>query len=88
MVKDVANQKHYTAFKIQPIKYIQENNLDWCQGNIVKYVTRASYKNGVEDYYKALTYLACKIKELETGKFLAPDKIDVKIRVKRNFRRP
>ena len=48
---------HYTNKKIQPIDYITENELPYCEGNVVKYVTRHKEKNGAEDIRKAIHYL-------------------------------
>lgn len=47
---------HYARFKIEPIRFIGENKLDWFQGNIIKYVTRWDAKNGLEDLDKVLRY--------------------------------
>jgi len=48
---------HYKRFNIQPIDFIMDNELDWCEANVVKYVTRWQYKNGMEDLRKAMHYL-------------------------------
>lgn len=48
---------HYKAFKIQPIEFIQGNKLDFCEGNVIKYVCRHREKNGAEDIKKAIHYL-------------------------------
>ena len=48
---------HYQSKAIQPIDYIIENELDYCEGNVVKYVTRHKEKNGAEDIKKAIHYL-------------------------------
>lgn len=48
---------HYNNKKIQPIDYITENELPYCEGNVVKYVTRHKEKNGAEDIKKAIHYL-------------------------------
>lgn len=48
---------HYKGLKIQPIEYISQNNLDYLQGNVIKYVTRHKDKNGKEDIKKAIHYL-------------------------------
>ena len=48
---------HYTDCSIQPIDYIWANNLNFLDGNVVKYVTRHKAKNGKEDLEKALFYL-------------------------------
>lgn len=49
--------EHYKAQTIQPIQYIMENELDFCEGNIVKYVTRWKFKGGLQDLKKARHYL-------------------------------
>lgn len=51
------NPPNYTNCAIQPIDYIWANNLNFLEGNIVKYVTRHKAKNGKEDLEKALFYL-------------------------------
>jgi hypothetical protein len=48
---------HYKHKGIQPIVYIHENDLGFCEGNVVKYVTRYKEKNGAEDIRKAIHYL-------------------------------
>ena len=48
---------HYKNMKIQPIDYNHVNALGYCEGNIVKYVSRWKSKNGVEDLKKAMHYL-------------------------------
>ncbi len=47
---------HYRKMKIQPIEFIQANELDFLQGNVVKYITRHKNKNGAADVRKALHY--------------------------------
>ena len=48
---------HYAKYKIEPISFIVENELDYCQGNIIKYIMRYKDKNGLEDLYKAEWYI-------------------------------
>ena len=48
---------HYKGMTIQPIEFIMENELDYLQGNVIKYVTRHKQKNGAEDIKKAMHYL-------------------------------
>ena len=48
---------HYRDKGIQPIEYIQTNKLSFCEGNVIKYVTRHRDKNGLEDLKKAMQYL-------------------------------
>lgn len=66
-LKDVAQQKHYTQWDIQPITFIVANKLNFCQGNVIKYVMRYNQKNGLEDLKKAKVYIDYLIQELETG---------------------
>ena len=47
---------HYKS-KIDPREYITTNNLDFNEGNIIKYVTRWRKKNRLEDLLKAKDYL-------------------------------
>ena len=49
--------KHYKQGSIEPIDYIIANNLNFIEGNIVKYITRYKYKNGLEDLKKAQFYI-------------------------------
>jgi hypothetical protein len=48
---------HYTDCAIQPIDYITKNGLGFCEGNVVKYITRWRKKGGVEDLKKARHYI-------------------------------
>ena len=57
MQDNVNHHKHYTKGKIEPIDVINANNLDYLEGNIVKYIARYKYKGGVEDLEKAEFYL-------------------------------
>jgi hypothetical protein len=58
---------HYRDKGIQPIIYIHANNLGFCEGNVVKYVTRWRDKNGVADLKKAIHYLELLIELNETA---------------------
>jgi hypothetical protein len=48
---------HYKDKGIQPIVYIHANDLGFCEGNVIKYVTRHKEKNGAADIQKAIHYL-------------------------------
>lgn len=48
---------HYQDRAIQPIDYIIANDLNFCEGSVVKYITRWKYKNGIEDLEKAKHYI-------------------------------
>jgi hypothetical protein len=52
----IFNPPHY-KIGVQPLDYIIANELDFLEGNIIKYVTRYKNKNGVEDLIKAKKYL-------------------------------
>lgn len=57
---------HYRKCKIQPIEYILANNIPFCEGNVIKYVTKWKSKGGIEDLNKAKHYIELLI-ELETN---------------------
>ena len=43
--------------EIEPIDYIHDNQLNYAEGNVVKYITRLRYKDGIKDLYKAKQYI-------------------------------
>jgi len=47
---------HYRNKGIQPIELIVALNLNFIEGNIVKYITRYKEKNGVQDIMKCIHY--------------------------------
>jgi hypothetical protein len=51
--------------KIQPYKFIRENNLSFFQGNVIKYVVRYKNKNGIEDLKKIIHYCELEIDEMK-----------------------
>jgi hypothetical protein len=63
-MNDQTSPKHYQT-KIQAIDFIQANNLNFCEGNVIKYITRYKEKNGKEDLLKARQYLDFLIKDYE-----------------------
>lgn len=68
MSDNVKNPNHYTVGGIETIKYIQakltpDQFKGYCIGNCIKYLSRAGYKNGLEDYKKAAVYLGWLIEE-------------------------
>jgi hypothetical protein len=40
---------HYKDKAIQPVEYIYANGIGYCEGNVIKYVTRYKDKNGIAD---------------------------------------
>ena len=69
--KQVGGQ-HYKSKGIQPIEYIHANDLDFFQGNVVKYVTRYKEKNCAEDIKKAIHYCEMILGHIEAEKEKAP----------------
>jgi len=61
-LKNQVGGTHY-QLPIPPIEYITKNKLNYCQGNIVKYVTRYKEKNGSEDLLKAIQYIHFLLKD-------------------------
>ena len=66
--EEVTNPKHYNERKMEPLDYIIANELDFLEGNIVKYITRYTYKGGVNDLLKARTYLEKLIERERDGR--------------------
>lgn len=60
---------HYKQFPIQPVEFINANNLSYMQGNVIKYVVRYPFKNGIADLEKAKHYIEMLI-EFERNKQL------------------
>lgn len=63
--EDPTSPSHYSRWAIEPIEFIMRNKLNFAQGNIVKYVVRAEFKNGLEDLYKTRSYIDKMIAEAE-----------------------
>ena len=59
---------HYKSMKIQPVEFILANDLDFCQGNIIKYTCRYKQKGGIDDLKKVIHYAELLIKSLEESK--------------------
>jgi hypothetical protein len=59
----VNNPQHYSKQKYQPIDVAEDWSKDligleaYCVGNILKYIARYKYKNGLEDLKKAQWYV-------------------------------
>lgn len=60
---DKINPSYYGK-QLDVIDFCQKNNLDFMQGNVIKYVTRYKEKNGKEDLFKAMEYIERMIKEI------------------------
>lgn len=53
----VNSPKHYTQGDMEVITAIEGLALDYHQGNVLKYLSRYRYKNGIEDLRKAKWYI-------------------------------
>lgn len=68
--KDNINPDHYTIGGIETIDYLQaklskEQFRGYLLGNIIKYMSRYQYKNGVEDVKKSQWYMNKLLESLE-----------------------
>ena len=57
---------HYKECAIEPIEYIMANDLNYCEGNVIKYITRHASKGGEQDIDKVIHYCEL-LKELKYG---------------------
>jgi hypothetical protein len=48
---------HYKSLKIQPVEYIHANRMDYCEANVVKYISRWRDKGGIKDLEKVKHYV-------------------------------
>ena len=67
LVDNVNHPKHYTKGRIEPIDFINANDMDYLEGNIIKYISRYKYKGGVEDLEMAGFYLKMLIQRETSG---------------------
>lgn len=66
MNREAPSSNHYKQLAIEPITYIEVNELGFHAGNVVKYVSRYKQKNGLDDLKKAKWYIE-RLIELEEG---------------------
>lgn len=65
----VNHPAHYNTGKIEVIDYIEDQDLNFHLGNVIKYISRAGKKGDtLEDLKKAQWYLNRYIKKLENKK--------------------
>ena len=53
MNEEVTHPNHYARLAIEPDSYIDANNFGFRQGNVIKYVSRFDFKDGLKDLIKA-----------------------------------
>ena len=63
-MKEITDPVHYN-FTIEPFDYIHDNDMGFAEGNVVKYITRWKYKDGLKDLYKAKKYIEMLIEKEE-----------------------
>ena len=75
-MSSVNHPKHYNTGKIEVIDAIEEWNMGFCDGNVIKYVARHKHKGKpIEDLKKAKWYLERLIQQYEQEKLIEnPDK--------------
>ena len=56
-IMNEADPDHYSNLPMEPWDFIQQNKLDFFEGNVVKYICRWKNKGGVTDLRKAITYI-------------------------------
>jgi adenine-specific DNA glycosylase len=55
-MKDNINPSHYKQGKIEVIEFILDQKMSYLEGNVIKYISRYKFKNGLEDLNKAKWY--------------------------------
>ena len=55
--KDNIIPTYYHRGSYDVIQFCNDNDIDFTTGNIIKYITRYKYKNGIEDLKKAKEYI-------------------------------
>jgi len=56
-MKDNINPNHYKQGNIEVIDFILDQKLSYLEGNVIKYISRYKFKNGLEDLNKARWYV-------------------------------
>jgi len=57
----IIRPNHYARYIIEPITFINANQLPFNIANVIKYVCRYDAKNGIEDLEKAKRYIDIQI---------------------------
>ena len=73
-VDTVNSPPHYNNGGMECIDYIRQQLggefSSYCQGNVIKYLHRWRYKNGIEDLRKAEWYLKAMIRDIDNRSML------------------
>jgi len=69
-MSDNINPSHYQQGDIEVIDFILDQNMSYTEGNVIKYVCRYKFKNGLEDLKKAKWYLESLITAQEQQRWM------------------
>lgn len=73
--EQVNHPKHYQGKRFEVIDIIDDFDLDFCLGNVIKYILRCGKKDGyVQELKKAAWYLNHKIAKYEKDHFIKETK--------------
>ena len=61
MPKKQIGGSHYKSFAIEPWTFVQENNLNPFQANVIRYTCRYKNKGGIQDLEKIIHYCEMEI---------------------------
>tara|TARA_R100001509_G_scaffold57320_1_gene31613 strand:+ start:1287 stop:1556 length:270 start_codon:yes stop_codon:yes gene_type:complete len=61
MSKKQIGGSHYKSFAIEPWTFVQENNLNPFQSNVIRYACRYKNKGGIQDLEKIIHYCEMEI---------------------------
>ncbi len=66
MADNISKPEHYARYKIEPMVFIIENNIPYCEANAIKYLCRWRFKHKawedkLEDLMKAREYIERRI---------------------------
>ncbi len=61
MPKKQIGGSHYKSFAIEPWTFVQENNLNPFQANVIRYACRYKKKGGIQDLEKIIHYCEMEI---------------------------
>lgn len=56
-LQQAPSSSHYKNFAIEPIQYIEANQVPFHEGSVIKYVSRWRDKDGIKDLEKARWYI-------------------------------
>lgn len=54
---DVVNPVRYTKGSIEPWDFISDHQMTFDEGNVIKYIVRHRYKDGIKDLKKVVQYV-------------------------------